>query len=93
MSSTKPLAIIYGVGPGLGLSLASAFLPTHSLAIVSRSLSRLEPLVDELKKQGGDVKAFASDSSEEGLKSAFDKIKAEFQGREVSVGCWNASAR
>ena len=93
MSSSKPLAIIYGVGPGLGLSLARSFLPTHSLAIMSRSLSNLEPFVDELTKQGGDVKAFASDATEKGLTEAFDKIQKDFGGRKVEVGCWNGSFR
>jgi NAD(P)-dependent dehydrogenase (short-subunit alcohol dehydrogenase family) len=93
MSSTKPLAIIYGVGPGLGLSLAKAFSSTHSLAIMSRSLSNLQPFVDELTKSGAEVKAFASEATEEGLTSAFAKIKKDFGGREVSVGVWNGSFR
>lgn len=93
MSPIRPLAIIYGVGPGLGLSLAKAFAPTHSLAILSRSLSNLEPLVKELEKEGGDVKAFASDVSDAGLKDAFARIQKEFGGREVDVGVWNGSAR
>jgi short-subunit dehydrogenase len=92
MSSLKPLAIIYGVGPLLGLSLAKAFAPSHSLAIISRTLSHLTPLVQTLEKEveGVEVRAFEADTDRGSLERAFGKIREEFRERRVDVGIWNA---
>ena len=90
-STLKPLLILYGAGPGLGLSIAKAFHPSHALALLSRSLSNLKPLVQELEVDGAEVKAYESEATEEGLKKAFEQIGKDWKGRRVEVGVWNAS--
>jgi NAD(P)-dependent dehydrogenase (short-subunit alcohol dehydrogenase family) len=92
--STKSIAILYGVGPGLGLALARAFAPTHTLALLSRTRANIEPLVDQLKGENSAfrVHAFESDPTEESLKKAVEEIGKVLGGGKVDLGIWNASA-
>lgn len=91
-ASSLPLAIIVGVGQGLGLSIAKAFGPTHSLAIVSRSKANLDPFVQELERAGHEVRAYESDGTEGGIKKLFEAIEHDHKGRTVDCGVWSASA-
>lgn len=94
-SMPLPIAIIYGVGkkPGLGHSLAKAFMRTHRVAIVSRSVSKLQPIAKELQDLGGDVKAFGAEATPEGIAQAFSEIEEAFGDRKVTLGIWNAATR
>lgn len=93
----KPIAIIYGVGrsPGLGHSLAKLFAATHSVAILSRSLAKLEPIAAELRATtGADVRAFEAAADPDGIARAFAAIREAYgPDIEVSLGIWNAATR
>jgi NAD(P)-dependent dehydrogenase (short-subunit alcohol dehydrogenase family) len=94
-AANKPLAIIYGVGrsPGLGYSLAKLFAETHAVAILSRSLAKLEPIAANLRATGGDVRAFEAAAEPVAIAQAFETIRETFGEREVTLGIWNAATR
>jgi len=59
-------AIIVGVGPGLGASLARRFAAEGmKVAIAARRPGRLEPLVAEIVRAGGTARAYACDATQE----------------------------
>jgi NADP-dependent 3-hydroxy acid dehydrogenase YdfG len=55
-------AIVAGVGPGLGASLARAFSREgYSVGLLSRRLESSEPVADEIRSRGGKALALAVD--------------------------------
>jgi NADP-dependent 3-hydroxy acid dehydrogenase YdfG len=53
--SNKPVAIVTGVGPGLGAALARRFAATYAIAILARKADYLKTLADELRQGGATV--------------------------------------
>ena len=49
----KPVAVVLGVGPGLGASLGPAFAQGYAVAISARSADYLRSLGDEIRGAGG----------------------------------------
>lgn len=79
-----PIAIIAGVGPGTGASVARKFAQTYPVVLLARSAENYEPLVAEIKKAGGNAVGISTDVSDAGsVKKAFERIKGEFG----AVGC------
>lgn len=57
-----PVTAILGAGPGMGLAIARTFgSQGHSVALLSRSPAKLEPVVAELGEQGIEAAAFTAD--------------------------------
>ncbi|MEM9634248.1 MAG: SDR family NAD(P)-dependent oxidoreductase [Pseudomonadota bacterium] len=80
-------ALVVGVGPGLGASLARTFSEAgYSLSLVSRQPDRLSELCDEI-----DAKAYACDASDE--KSVADLFtRLEDDGRIPELVVYNAGS-
>jgi NAD(P)-dependent dehydrogenase (short-subunit alcohol dehydrogenase family) len=92
---SKPIAIIAGVGPGTGAAVARRFAKSYPVVLLARNPTNFESLADEINKSGGEALGISTDvSSEESVKSAFDKIKEKF-GNEVKAAAaiFNASGR
>ena len=51
----KGLAIIAGVGPGLGSSLSRRFAKEYTVVCLARSQGTLKTVSDSIKNQGGEV--------------------------------------
>jgi len=49
------LAVIAGVGPGLGSALSRRFAKEYKVVCLARSQGTLKTVSDSIQKQGGDV--------------------------------------
>ena len=91
MDTKKPVAVVIGVGPGLGAALARRFAAEYSLAILARKSDYLKELAAELRQGGGTVLDLACDvSSESQIAETFRAIRAKLG--EVEVLLYNAGS-
>src|SRR5258708_35677217 len=51
----KPVAVVTGVGPGLGASLVRRFAATHAVAMLARKADYLKALAREIRQGGATV--------------------------------------
>ncbi|KAL3481270.1 hypothetical protein BJX99DRAFT_181685 [Aspergillus californicus] len=89
--ATKPFAIIAGVGPGTGASIARKFAQAYSVVVLARNPANYDPLVNEINSSGGNalgVSADLSDSSS--VKSAFEKISQQHKGSPLAAAVFNS---
>ncbi|GAB7338680.1 hypothetical protein MBLNU457_5405t1 [Dothideomycetes sp. NU457] len=93
MASTRPFAIIAGVGPGTGAALALKFSSAYPVALLARTPANYEPYVDEINKSGGKAIGISTDlSSSTSIQSAFKQISNEY-GTVCAAAIYNASGR
>ncbi|OKP12085.1 hypothetical protein PENSUB_2443 [Penicillium subrubescens] len=90
--TSKGLAIIAGVGPGTGASIARRFAKLYSVVLLSRSPSNFEPLVQEINSSGGKAIGISTDVSDaNSVKSAFDEIEKQFPDSPLAASIFNAA--
>lgn len=72
--------VIVGAGSGLGRAVAARFAKEgFDVGLVSRTKSKLEPLVEQLVAQGADAEAFPADVTDRaGLAAALADAEARF---------------
>jgi NAD(P)-dependent dehydrogenase (short-subunit alcohol dehydrogenase family) len=90
-SKAKPVAVIIGVGPGLGASLARRFAEKYAVAINARTPEFLHTLASDIHERGGvalEVQANIANVDE--ARRAFDLIRKELG--EPQVLLYNAAA-
>ena len=88
---SKPIAIIAGIGPGTGASVARRFAKLYPVALLARSSQSYDPVVEEITKAGGKAVGFSTDVSDpESVRKAFDGIKKELGGT-AAAAVFNAS--
>lgn len=93
-----PPAIIAGVGPGTGASVARKFALKYPVFLLARNPSNYEPLVTEITKNGGWAQGISTDVSDAGsVEKAFAEIrkfggKGEGEGK-VSAAVFNVGGR
>jgi len=94
-SSAAP-AIIAGVGPGTGASVARKFAEKYPVFLLARNPANYEPLVEEIKQNGGWAQGIATDVSDAAsVEKAFAEIK-KYKGEEeprASVAVFNVGGR
>ncbi|WRT64755.1 uncharacterized protein IL334_001689 [Kwoniella shivajii] len=93
-TSTRRIAVILGVGPGLSTSIAKALSPTHSLLLLSRSLPDSLPklnLPSSIPKEN--ILALPSDGSVHSLQKAFEDLKKHWPEGKVDVGVYNVNEK
>lgn len=91
-SRQPPVAVVVGVGPGLGAALARRFAAGYAVAVVARKEEYLANLVKEIETVGGHALAVPCDVGQEGqIPTACDKIRRELGTPEVLV--YNAAMR
>lgn len=88
---TSPLAIIAGVGPGVGLAVARRFAGNgYRVALIARDGPRLETLAAPIKAQGGAAFAYSADLSDHhAVSDVIASILAAHGAPSVLV--WNAA--
>jgi NADP-dependent 3-hydroxy acid dehydrogenase YdfG len=84
-------AIVAGVGPGLGASLARAFSREgYAVGLLSRRLESSEPVANEIRSRGGKGLALSVDvTKRETLFAAVEKYRAELG--PITALAYNAS--
>jgi short-subunit dehydrogenase len=89
-ASRAPHALLVGVGPGLGASLARTFAAAgYDLTLVARTAGSLEPVADEVRATGCTVRAELLDVSD--LEAVGDAVRRASDWREISLLHHNAS--
>ena len=88
----KAFAVIAGVGPGTGAAISRRFASAYPVALLGRSPSKFDWLVQEINDGGGKAIAVKTDvSNETSVKEAFGKIHDEFQDATCAAAIFNAS--
>jgi NAD(P)-dependent dehydrogenase (short-subunit alcohol dehydrogenase family) len=83
-SSSKPVAVVIGVGPGLGAALVRRFAATYAVAMLARNADYLKALGDEVRKSGATVWASSCDVSDAAqIAEAFRGVRKELGEPEV----------
>ena len=91
-SNSKPVAVIVGVGAGLGAALARRFAEGYRVALIARKREFLEELAAEIKGRGGDALAVPANVADEGeIDTAFASIRRDLGPVEVLL--YNAAMR
>lgn len=79
------IAVIAGVGPGTGASIARTFAKKYAVALLARNPDNYNALVTEIEKAGGKAIGVSTDvSSPESVEAALEKVK-EFAGSDGTV--------
>jgi NAD(P)-dependent dehydrogenase (short-subunit alcohol dehydrogenase family) len=90
-SKTKPVAVVVGVGPGLGAALARRFAKEYAVAINARSAEYLHTLGGEIRGAGSIALEVQADvGNREQVGAAFKLIRERLGEPEVLL--YNASA-
>lgn len=92
---SKPWAIVAGVGPGTGASVARRFAQSYSVALLARNPDNFNSLVDEINSAGGKAVGISTDTADvAAIKSAFEQLKGTdgFQGR-LAAAVYNVGGR
>lgn len=80
----KPVAVVTGVGPGLGASLARRFAASYAIAILARSADYLKTLAAEMRQGGATVAEVVCDAGQLAqLTGAFRTIRDDLGEPEI----------
>lgn len=86
MSESK-VAVVLGVGPGLGTAVARRFAREgFAVGLMARSEEKLTPLQTEIENGGGTALSISTDATDPAsVTSAFAKVKQQLGSPEVFV--------
>lgn len=88
----SPYAIVAGVGPGTGASVARKFAAAYPVVCLSRTPASYEPLVKEINSAGGKAIGVSADvSNANSMKEAVKKIESEFGNEGCAAAVLNAA--
>ncbi|HEX4210416.1 MAG TPA: SDR family NAD(P)-dependent oxidoreductase [Candidatus Binataceae bacterium] len=84
MAKSKSVAVVTGVGPGLGSALVRRFSKEYVVAMVARSADYLKSLASEVEASAGQALAFPADVGDRAqLETAFKEIRDRLGDPEV----------
>ena len=91
-TSPRPVAVVVGVGAGLGAALARRFASGYTVALLARGEEYLTTLAKEIESAGGRALVVPTDvSQEQQIEAAFTTIRRELGAPEVLL--YNAAMR
>jgi NAD(P)-dependent dehydrogenase (short-subunit alcohol dehydrogenase family) len=93
--SLPPVALVIGAGDATGGAIARRFARGgYTVCATRRSLDKLQPLIEQIRAEGGAAHGFASDArKEEEVAALVEKIEAEIGPIEVFVFNIGANVR
>jgi NAD(P)-dependent dehydrogenase (short-subunit alcohol dehydrogenase family) len=90
MVSNKFYALVAGVGPGTGRSVALKFSEAYSVVLLARSPESYNDVVAQVNKNGGRAIGITADATDAtSLTKAFEAIKKEFQDLQLVAAVYN----
>lgn len=90
MVSDRFFAVIAGVGPGTGRSVAIKFSEFYPVVLLARRVESYNDVVAQINKAGGKAIGIAADATDESsLASASETIKEEFQSLQLVAAIYN----
>lgn len=90
--SSKPIAVVAGVGPGTGASVARRFAKEYPVVLLARRPESFEPLAKDINDRGGNAVGISADvSNGESLTRAFEEIQKKFPGATCAAAVFNAA--
>ncbi|EXJ94300.1 7-alpha-hydroxysteroid dehydrogenase [Capronia coronata CBS 617.96] len=94
MSSQKAWAVVAGVGPGTGASVARRFAQKYSVALLARKSANIDPVVEEITAAGGKAIGISADCSDgKSVKKAFEELKKAMGGATLAAAVYNVGGR
>jgi NAD(P)-dependent dehydrogenase (short-subunit alcohol dehydrogenase family) len=85
-SNQTHVAIVVGVGGGLGAAVARRFAQGYAVALVARSTEVTTALADEIRSAGGSAVPIQSDATiPEQVAAAYERIRGELGTPEVLI--------
>lgn len=84
--------VVAGVGSGTGSAVAHRFASKFPVALMARSQTTLDPLVDAINSNGGQAVGIPADvSSSASMSKAFETIKGSelFRNRHLGAAIFN----
>ncbi|KAI9034917.1 uncharacterized protein KD926_005022 [Aspergillus affinis] len=88
--ASKSIAIIAGVGPGTGASIARKFAKAYTVVVLARNPENFDPVVQEINASGGQAFGISTDVSDsKSVNAAFDKIASQFPSSKVIAAVFN----
>ena len=86
MAQTKPVAVVVGVGAGLGAALARRFAEGYAVALVARSDDVTSALAKEIRGAGGAAMPVRSDAAIVAqVAAAYEQIRKELGTPDVLI--------
>ncbi|KAM0817746.1 putative Short chain dehydrogenase [Seiridium cardinale] len=86
-------AIVAGVGPGTGRSIALRFGKTYPLVLLARKPESFDSIVTEINEAGGSARGIAADVSDSAaLKAALESVGKELPGSRLAAAVLNVNA-
>lgn len=90
MVSNQYFAIVAGVGPGTGRSVALKFAESYPVVLLARQAESYNDVVAQINAAGGRAIGVPADATDEAsLASAFDTIKKEFENLQLVAAVYN----
>ena len=85
-SRKTSVAVVLGVGPGLGAALTRRFAKNYAIAISARSADYLKSLGDEIRSSGGSSLEVTADISDRAqIVAAFKSIRERLGPPDVLI--------
>jgi NAD(P)-dependent dehydrogenase (short-subunit alcohol dehydrogenase family) len=90
MVSNKFYAVVAGIGPGTGRSVAIRFSKEYPVVLLARKAESYQNAVDQINAAGGKAFGIAADATnKEALKQAFATIEKELPGLQLAAAVYN----
>ena len=90
MTSNKFFAIVAGVGPGTGRSVAVRFSKAYPVVLLARRPESYNDVVAEINNAGGKAIGITTDTADQSsVASAFETIKNELPDLKLAAAIYN----